>query len=335
MKITLPVLFLLCFIFFFSFQSFIKKEPTTNLSQTEKQTIIHKIDSLLSKNYVFPEMAKKISDLLLTNLKKGTYDDINEYVAFKERITEDLRSINQDTHLRLIYRPESSKENMSERIYTIQDSIAEIEEYKNKLRKQNFGFSELKILDGNVGYLKLNHFHSTAFCGETAVAAMNFLSNSDAIIIDIRNNYGGSPELIQLLTTYFFEGYPIHLNTFIYRPTNERNQTWTLPYVLGKRMPTVKLYILVNEKTFSAAEEFAYNLQSLKRATIIGSKTSGSAHPGEEMKINNNFGIFIPTGRVENSVTHTDWEGVGIIPNVETKSEEALDTAYKLAITEN
>jgi uncharacterized protein (TIGR02145 family) len=161
---------------------------------------------------------------------------------------------------------------------------------------------------------------------------MNFLSSADALIIDLRDNGGGSPSMIQLITSYFYSPEPVHLNNFYWRPSNENNQTWTLPYVPGKRMPDIDLYILTSSSTFSAAEEFSYNLKTMKRATLIGETTGGGAHPGGMRIATERFMVWIPSGRAINPITKTNWEGTGVEPHIKTTKEEALNTATIMAL---
>ena len=198
----------------------------------------------------------------------------------------------------------------------------------------NFGFKELKLLPGNIGYLDLRGFVDAKWGGETAVAAMNFLSNASALIIDLRNNGGGSPSMIQLITSYLYGPEPVHLNTFYYRPSNSFSETWTLKEVQGKRRPDIPVYILTSNKTFSAAEEFTYNLKNLKRATIIGETTGGGAHPGGVVPAGDRFTIFVPNGRAINPITKTNWEGTGVKPDIEVKAADALHTAQVKALEE-
>jgi C-terminal processing protease CtpA/Prc len=168
--------------------------------------------------------------------------------------------------------------------------------------------------------------------GETAVAAMNFLSNTDAIIIDLRNNGGGSPAMIQLITSYLFGSNPIHLNSFYWRPNDVNSQTWTLPHVSGKRSPDTPVYVLTSGGTFSAAEEFSYNLKNLERATLIGATTGGGAHPGGSVVATDRFMVWVPTGRAINPITNTNWEGTGVSPHIEVPAAEALDVAHMKAL---
>jgi hypothetical protein len=136
--------------------------------------------------------------------------------------------------------------------------------------------------------------------------------------------------MIQYLTTYLVRE-PTHLNTFYWRPTDELQQFWTMPYVPGKHMPDVDVYVLTSSYTFSGAEEFTYNLKNMERAVIVGETTGGGAHPVERMIINDGFGVSMPKGRAINPITETNWEGVGITPHHEVPSPDALDKALQLA----
>lgn len=197
----------------------------------------------------------------------------------------------------------------------------------------NYGFRQVRILDGNVGYLNLTGFANVdERAGATAQAAMNFLGNADALIIDLRQNGGGSPSMIQLITSYLYGSERVHLNNFYNRPRDEHTQTWTLPYVPGKRRPDIDVYVLTSQSTFSAAEEFSYNLRNLERATLIGETTGGGAHPGGTQIATNRFTIWVPDGRAINPITKTNWEGVGVEPHMKVSANEALEVAQITAL---
>lgn len=199
-------------------------------------------------------------------------------------------------------------------------------------KRDNFTFKEVKILDGNIGYINFRGFRDPEYASEAVISAMNFLSNTDAIIFDLRNNGGGYPQMVQLLSSYFFKGDAIHLNTFYNRIDETSEQFWTLPYVPGKRLPDVQLYILTSSSTFSAAEEFSYNLKHLKRAMIIGENSGGGAHPGESFQVSNKFKVWTSTGRAINPITNSNWEGVGVIPHIKTSEKDALISARLKAL---
>jgi C-terminal processing protease CtpA/Prc len=189
----------------------------------------------------------------------------------------------------------------------------------------------VELRDGNIGYLDLRFFTGQPEAYETIVAAMNFLANANAVIIDLRNNGGGNPYTIQIISSYFLEEYT-HLNSFERRGEDTFQQFWTLRGVPGKKMYDTDLFILTSRRTFSAAEEFTYNLKNLKRATIVGETTGGGAHPGGFRIITDNFLVWVPNGRAVNPITKTNWEGTGIEPHVKVERDKALDKAHALAL---
>ena len=305
-----------------------KPEPLTT---DEKKEVIDSISSILESSYVFPDVGQKISTHLHTKNKQGAYNKINDPVEFAQILTEDVRSINSDRHLRVGFNPEMIAEQRN--TVTKEDSIAFRKRQHRNGQLSNYGFREIKLLDGNIGYLNLTGFYEvTPEAGRTAEAAMNFLSNADALIIDLRQNGGGSPQMIQLLTSYLYDPEPVHLNNFYYRPQDEITQTWTLPYVPGKRRPDIDVYVLTSGRTFSAAEEFSYNLRNLERATLIGEVTGGGAHPGGTRIATDRFTVWVPTGRAINPISKTNWEGTGVQPHIEVPAQEALAEAKIKAI---
>ena len=203
-------------------------------------------------------------------------------------------------------------------------------------RFKNYGFEESKILDGNIGYIDLRLFFPINTDSKAKVVVQEIMSEmakADALIFDIRKCVGGSPEMISLLVSYLYpEDTILHLNNFFYRPTNSTFKSFTLKEISGNRIPDMPVYILTGAKTFSAAEEFCYDLKNLKRATLVGATTGGGAHTVEPRKINDDFEMSLPTGRAINPITNTNWEGVGVTPHLEVSEEQALTKAYVLAL---
>jgi retinol-binding protein 3 len=278
----------------------------------------------LNEFYVFPETAKKMEDSLRTRQKKGEYDSVTDGDAFATMLTENLREVSHDKHLRVSFSPASRPERPPG---PDPNSVAQ---YRKEMEQINCGFDKVEILDGNIGYLKFNMFADPDVCGATAVAAMNFLGNVDAIIFDLRENGGGDPKMIALISTYLFSE-PTHLNDLWERKTDTTEQYWTLPYVPGKRLDGKPAYVLTSKETFSGAEEFSYNLKNLKRATIVGETTGGGAHPVSGHRIDDHFMIGVPFARAINPVSKTNWEGTGVEPDVKVPAADALATAQKLA----
>ncbi|MGD8540023.1 MAG: S41 family peptidase, partial [Candidatus Aminicenantes bacterium] len=301
------------------------------LDGATKTDVAESISKLLVDKYIFLETAEKMQALVETKLKEGKYDSVKSVDEFARVLTEDLRSVSKDKHIRVIHNPDlirririregkSEEERKKEREKTIEGE-----------RQRNFGFQKMELLEGNIGYLDLRYFSGVKPSGETAVAAMNFLSNANAIIIDLRKNGGGNPSMIQLLSSYFLDDYT-HLNSFENRGEDTLQQFWTLPYVPGRKMYETDLYVLTSRRTFSGAEEFTYNMKNLERATIIGETTGGGAHPGGFEIATRDFLVWIPTGRAVNPITKTNWEGTGIEPHISVPQEDALDKAHGMAL---
>jgi len=294
------------------------------LDSKKKKEIVNQITTALNEHYVFPHVAKRMGEHLRKRLKKGAYKKITNPIELAEVITKDLRDVSHDLHLRVGYYPESPRPR--------EDQPIDREKTSRRIGFTNAAFEKVQRLTGNIGYLKLNGFINAEYGGATAVAAMNFLGNTDALIIDLRQNGGGAPSMIQLINSYFFDE-PVHLNSFYIRKGDKINQFWTSAHIQGKRMTHVDIYVLTSKRTFSAAEEFTYNLKHMKRATIVGETTGGGAHPVDFHYLDEvKFGMSIPFGRAINPVTGTNWEGKGVKPHVEVPQEQAFDTAYDLAL---
>jgi C-terminal processing protease CtpA/Prc len=167
---------------------------------------------------------------------------------------------------------------------------------------------------------------------ETVAAAMNFLANTDALIFDLRQNGGGDPEMVALISSYLFGDKPVHLNSLYWRKGDRTEDFYTKPNLANKKFGDKDIYVLTSSRTFSGAEEFSYNLKNLKRATLIGETTGGGANPGGMFRLSEHFGVFIPTGRAVSPITKTNWEGTGVEPDIKAPKEQALKIAHLMAL---
>ena len=280
----------------------------------------------LNESYVFPETAKKMGDAVRARQKRGEYDSITDGDAFAKMLTDNFQEVSHDKHLRVNFSPAP----MPDRPAGPPDAEA-VARYRKQMEKMNCGFDKVEIFSGNVGYVKFNMFADPDVCGPTAVAAMNFLGNVDAIIFDLRENGGGDPKMVAFISSYLFSK-PTHLNDLWERKDDSTHQYWTLPYVPGKRLDDKPAFVLTSKETFSGAEEFTYNLKNLKRATIVGETTGGGAHPVSGHRIDEHFMIGVPFARAINPISKTNWEGTGVEPDVKVSAAEALAAAQKLAL---
>lgn len=290
--------------------------------------IIDSVSADLNKIYVFPEIAKKMESYARKQYKDKAYTDITSLRAFTEKLSEDMFSVCNDRHFGIRYLPDQDIPENPDR----EPTPEEIEQRQREMAYMNFAFEKLEILPGNIGYIKLNGFTDAAYGSPTAIAAMNFLANCESIIFDLRENGGGSPSMIQLISSYFFDE-PTHLNSFYIRESDSIQQFWTQASVVGPRMSDVDLYVLTSNYTFSGAEEFSYNMKNLERATLIGETTGGGAHPvAAYIYPNLNVQVRIPFGRAINPISGTNWEGVGVEPDIKVPADQALDVAHMEAL---
>jgi hypothetical protein len=312
----------------------IRALPTTatiedvDLTAATRGETVGLIESELTDIYVDPAVAVQMVNKLQEQVQAGAYAKITDGNEFADTLTRDLRAVSHDGHLFVAYSPSTSPEGNVAAV----PGPAEIARYRSNQVRNNCSFSEVRILPRNVGYLKFDEFADATRCGATAVAALGFLAHVDALIVDLRDNHGGQPAMLQLILSYFFSE-PTQLNDIYFRPNDDTHQYWTLPYVPGPRLVETPIYVLTSRRTFSGAEAFANDLKIQKRATIVGETTGGGSHPLIAKAVGNHFVIGVPIGRPVNAVTLGDWEGTGVTPDIEVPADDACKVAQKLAET--
>jgi hypothetical protein len=295
-----------------------------------RSELIKALAERFEQSYVFPEVGRTVGKNLRRQAKQHRYDQTPDGRALAEALTKDLREMTNDSHVQVHWREEPLPP-MAE------SSVAPRPEERDELRREvafrNGGFLKLERLRGNVGYLELDRFDDPALAGDMAATAMRFLANTEALIIDLRENRGGHGTMVQLLCSYLLpEGDPVHLNDVYWRPEDTTMQTWTVPWLPAPRYVDKPVYILTSGKTHSAAEEFTYNLRALGRATSIGDTTRGGAHPVQRFRLSAHYGVQVSVGRSINPITKTNWEGTGIAPDLAASPETALSVAHERAI---
>ena len=290
--------------------------------------VIEGVIKRLNDFYVFPEVAKQMEAAIRQRMENKEYDQITSAALLAQTLTSHLRAVSHDKHLEVnySYQPVPLNDGRSE------PTPEQLERMRRFAASVNYGFEKIDRLEGNIGYLRIDGFMPADVGGETAIAAMNFLANTDALIIDMRySTNGGNPTMSVLLSSYLFDK-PVHLGDGYWREGNRTEQSWTMPYVPGKRYIGKDVYFLTSKDTISAGEGFVYDLQNLKRVTVIGEITAGAANPGFEYRISEHFFMFVPMGRAINPITKTNWEGKGVKPDIEVPAEQALRTAHLMAL---
>lgn len=314
------------------------------ISNIEKDAVIEKIKELIDSNYVFIDKVKFINNALDGLNSTGKYHDIKDYKAFALVLTEDLVEITKDKHFKVQYNPgfiKSNREQRRRQAETENSSKPQEEKKEERIdwnlwyaKKENYGFEKVEILGGNIGYIKLNFWQPIDWVKPTIDATMKFITNTDALIIDLTENQGGYSPTDSYLGSYFFDEEAVLWTSSYNRSTGVTDTKYTFKEIGGERYSNKQVYILVSENTFSLAEQFAYSMKHFGKAIIIGQTSAGAAHGIYFPEINDNFSIQLPTSRSIHPVTKTDWEGTGVIPNINVSISEALKTAHLKALNE-
>lgn len=284
---------------------------------------IDEIAGELNQFYIDPPVAQRMGESLRAHEKNGDYNAITDGDEFASRLASDLLAVSHDKHLAIFYNPYK---------FATQPMALSFDEMteERQAMARDCGIRKLEILPNNVGYMKFDFFPDPLACGKTAAAAITFLANTDAVIFDLRDNSGGDPRMVALVASYFFDR-PVHLNDFYDRTDHKISEYWTMRFVPGLRLGHTPAYVLTSGRTFSGAEEFAYDLKNLKRATVVGETTAGGSHPVGPHNAGDHFVVYVPYGRDVNPVTGRDWEGTGVAPDVRVDAADALETAERLA----
>jgi len=295
------------------------------VSKTEIGEFVHNTKRLLEDKYIYPEIGRNIAELLGSNFECGKYDNISQLEKFKEILDEDMQSINGDKHLHVWIQTEKFQK-------TEEVNDEEIEnEYRRIAEKNNYGIHKVERLKGNIGYIDLRVFYIPEIAAETAVQTFNWIANTDALIIDLRKNIGGSPHSVSLILSYLVPE-PLLFGSFYSGEEGKTTQLWTAPYVPGKLYLDKPVYILTSVKTFSAGEQFAYSLKNIERAKIVGETTAGAANLGRYHQVTKQLRVFIPSSMPISPVTNENWEGIGVTPDYEVDQDKAFEVAYQKAL---
>lgn len=293
-----------------------------SLEPEEQIEIIHTAADLIDTRYVDAEKAQEIAAALRQSGDR--WQRTRKGDAFAEEMTDLLRDISGDGHLGLSYSAEPIPEQSGEEAF----SAEEMQRWYGP--QINHGIEKIERLKDNIMLLDLRVFPPPSMAGDVFAAAMTLVAQGNALIIDLRRN-GGGAETMQLLSGYLLEKHSPLSGTYN-RPTDTYSHVSSPAWVPGRRFGSTKpLYILTSKRTFSAAEALAYDLQALKRAVIVGETTGGGAHPFEYRRVHPHFAVDLPEARSINPITGSNWQDVGVKPDVSVPAEQALGRALEMA----
>ncbi len=329
---------------FFFLATFNRASSQVNkLTQKEINETLDSLYVALEQNYFDTSQCRGLIHLLQEISSKGIFLNMKSPGDFEMKLDSIIRSYTNDDHFKVVYDEQWVTENSKPKSTKQFQELLEFEKLESK--KKNYGFQEVKILGGNIGYLKFSSFENPEFAASTLASSMSFLQNTDAIILDLRNNTGGYTEMMALVCSYF-----LNTNEDWYLPLTEMRlmkngkkviiQNNALGAVGSTKMLNSKLYILTNYRTFSAAEWTSFVLKIRKRAIIVGEKTAGGTHPTNQVPLSKKFSINIPIGTMVEATTYTHFEGIGVMPDIEVPAAHAhiyaqIDLLEKAALEDS
>jgi hypothetical protein len=299
------------------------------LTPAARRAVLDSVGRAMLAYYVFPDTAKLMVASLEHRRSGGGFDTLVNPNALAAEITKELRRVHGDSHLRIVYDTAEAKR-------AADTTHREARDQSSRDRKANFYFSQSRILPGNIGLIEFSQFADTSTeARKTVHAAMQFVANADALILDLRENRGGSAAMAGEIGSYFVNG-RVHTSDSYNRLTNRWTEGWdeNRPEITGGIYLGMPITVLASRWTFSGGEALAYGLKYGRGARIVGRPTAGGAHVVRRVALGNGFVGFIPYIRGVNVVSKTDWEGTGVLPDVEADAPDALLKAQEAILAD-
>lgn len=295
--------------------------------------------ALVEELFVDPAQAKKIAAELRRRAATGEFDQLTGS-ALAEAMTSALHAVELDKHNNVRFNPA----NAAEPYLTVEQALQRLKEQRAhggprrpegaelaRMRRMNFGIPKVEVLPGNIGYVRIDVFSGLEVARETVTAAMQLLGNTDAVIVDLRNNTGGSGDTVGYLSSYFL---PADDRVLMVRHSREFGRMESrVVETPTRRFENVPLFVLTSDRTFSAGEAFAYGLQQYGRATIVGETTSGGGRPNAFASLGGGLQLSVSIASAQHPKSGKGWQGTGVVPEIATSEDEALDAARRAAAT--
>ena len=305
--------------------------PDPQVDEAIRSEVVGALAEAMIEKYVFPDKGAETAETLRGKAAAGTYRSHASARAFADALRTDLREAGNDRHLQVRFIPGFAPPPSPEGADPNRHTPEEVAEMQQEMAANGFGIFRTARLPGNVGYIDVRFFGPPEGVAPAYEAAMQLVAGSDALIIDLRANGGGDPASVaQLVSHLFAKGDVRHINSIYERTQDRTREFWTNQSVATRY--TGPLFVLTSDYTFSGGEEFAYDIQTQKRGTLVGETTGGGANPGMMVPLGHGFAAFVPTGRAINPVTGTNWEHVGVVPDVAVDADEAMSAAFGRAL---
>jgi len=296
--------------------------PDTPLNASDRSAIVQTLAAKMNANYIEPAVAERVGRTIVRKDAEGGYASVTSTQAFSDALATDMRTFSGDLHFNARLDKRAGAPGRASDL----PSRPYLDEARDEAAREGYGIGKVERLPGNVGYIELRFFYDTEFAGPAYTAAMSLLAGTDALILDLRRNGGGRAGSVAYLMSHFFPlGDQRHLSDIYHRPTESTRQIWTA--TVGQRYDK-PVYVLTSARTFSAGEDCAYGFQAQKRGKLVGETTGGGANPVGWFNVGHDILVAIPTARTINFVTKTNWEHVGVKPDIAVPAAQALQTAH-------
>lgn len=293
------------------------------LDAITRNEVLNELARKVESDYALPDVSKQLAQMVKAKRSANAYRHITSALEFARAITDDLYALAHDKHLHVDFIPVSA---------TPAPGGQHDNSFLELVRQTNGMVPKVEILDGNIGYMRVNGVPPLPLARDSVAAAFAYLHRTDALILDLRWNGGGDPNTVALYMSYLSEGPSYLVNTFHWRADNrveEFRTTELKDLSYGAHKP---VYVLTSPMTFSGGEELAYDIQAFKRGTLVGEVTGGGANPGGPEPLGHQFVVFMPSGYAVNAITGTNWEGKGVKPDVAIAASGALSKAQVMSI---
>ena len=302
------------------------------IDAARRTRVIEKAADQIERYYYSETLARQMASAVRQKLSSGGYDRLSSAAPLCQELQADLRAVSRDGHIACIWSA-AGLPMFNPDLPPPPPTADQLRQAEILAQKTNGFITDATWLPGNVGYISLDAFTNPGDMRKQLGHAMNFVANTDALIVDMRDNKGGSPAAVAALASYFFDEQPVHLNDIVSPRDGKREEFWTERELAGARYGVTRpVFVLTAARTFSAPEELAYDLQALGRAMVVGEQTGGGANPTSGVPIDENFGLAIPRATARNPHTGTNWEAVGVQPDVRVNAASAKDAAYLMAL---
>jgi hypothetical protein len=301
-----------------------------DITATERSEIIDNVVDQLASRYVDPNLGQKAAQTITQKKEKQAYETFDTKASLMKALVADMHDATGDKQLQLKNQSEADSDWIPPALTIQTPSGTKLDDKLKKMILQmiNYGLPA-QVQEGNIGCLVILEFYSPEIAPEVYQVidkTMQSFQECTAMILDLRQCVrGGDPEVMMYLAGYFFDGeesQPLYVS--FDRENQKVAEFRTRTDITGKRMPNVPVYILVGSETFSTGEMFAYGLQKLSRAQIIGETSVGAAHITDTVDVGHGIMMVLPVNRLSHVKTKTNWEGTGVVPDISVKADDAL-----------